>query len=113
MGSELPPLRGEAVADEVQLDGSRHLTIEAADDGRDVVATLHLIVDREQEVSEAEVTVTGPGGSWSAVLVETVEFEAGGALRLRGLFRGPEDEAIVVEAVEGEAGWYDVVVARD
>ncbi len=113
MALNVPPLRGEAVADEMQLDGSRHLTVRAIDASEEWEGTIHLIIDEEHNVREGELTVDGPGGSWSGALGEVLEFEPRGSLRLRALFADPDTEVapVVVEVGEEEAGTFHVNVA--
>ena len=111
----MPPLRGEPIADDVQLDGSRHLTIVAVDLDRAWVAEIHLVIDEERALREGEVSVEGPDATWSGALEDVLDFETRGYLRLRALFGDPDglEEPVVVEAEEDEAGTYHVLIAPD
>ena len=57
--------RGDALSDEIQLDGSRHLTIGANDETRAWACTLHLIFEAEGGLREGEIDVQGPGEAFS------------------------------------------------
>ncbi len=115
MALDLPPLRGEPVSDEVQLDGSRHLTVQAGDAGQQWLVTLHLIVDREHDLREGELTLEGPDAAWSGALEDVLDFEARGSLRLRALFCDPDagEEQVVVELEEDAGGSYHLLVVFD
>lgn len=80
MVAPLPPgplsLEGDAVSDETQLDGTRHLTIELADAAEDWLCTLHLILDAEGGRHEGELELDGPGDTvWTAALRDVDEWD--------------------------------------
>ena len=108
--TSLPPLFGEAVADEIQLDGSRHLTLEAVDADDVWRATLHLVIDEEKVVREGEMVLEGPikerlegpAEEWSGALAETLAFSAEASaadsgMRLRARFSDVDGVAWQVE----------------
>ena len=115
MNDSVPALRGDAVEDDIQLDGSRHLTIDASDVDREWFAVVQLVFDAERQIREGEVTLEGPGEPWSGAIQDILDLETNGYFRLRALFGDPEapEEAVVVEMEEDEAGSYHVIVARD
>jgi hypothetical protein len=69
-------LEGDAVSDETQLDGTRHLTIELADAEEDWLCTLHLILDAEGGQHEGELELDGPGDAvWTAALRDVDDWD--------------------------------------
>jgi len=105
----LPPgslsMEGDAVSDETQLDGTRHLTIELADDAEDWLCTLHLILDAEGGRHEGELELDGPGDAvWTAALRDVDEWDAAAdGATLTARFTSAEDGAWSAEVTLAEA----------
>lgn len=97
MQPDPPPLQGEAVMDERQLDGARHLTLDFAAAAGDWSVALHLVMDRDGAPREGELEIEGAGGVWSGALVRVEAVETAGPLRLRASFRA--DDPAVPERV--------------
>ena len=109
-----PPLSGQSVRDERQLDGARHLTLDLADATRDWSATVHLVLDRDGAPREGEIDIEGPGGIWSGAITGGEAVESEGQLHLRARFLGddPEDPERLIdlrEDMEGEGFRLSVV----
>lgn len=107
--------RGDALADEIQLDGSRHLTIGANDKTGAWACTLHLIFEAEGGLREGEIEVEGPGAAFSRALEDVLDLEAHGLLRLRATFGDPDTEVVplVVLVDQDEADSYRIIVDAD
>ena len=86
MDQTIPPLRGDAVQDERQLDGSRHLTVDMADPSGSWFCSLHCVVDREGTLREAELELETPDGPWSGDLDVVDRLSVAGPLRLLATF---------------------------
>ncbi|PZC49408.1 MAG: hypothetical protein DK306_000647 [Chloroflexi bacterium] len=86
MQSTIPPFQGEAVRDERQLDGSRHLTVDLVDSFGSWYVSLHSILDREGGLREAELELESPDGPWSGGLDVVEQISGEGPLRLRATF---------------------------
>ena len=107
---------GEAISDERQLDGSRHLEIEAKDSEHGGYLLLRLVVSREGDLVEGELEVESAGEAWSGALTEhgRVEFET--PLRVRARFGEVEGsgEGLGLDVVEGdEPGLFRVELRGD
>lgn len=86
MADEAIILTGDAVDDERQLDGRRHLTIDLVDESDEWFCTTHLIFGAKGGLDEAEIEVEGPGRIWSGVLQEVLALSEEGPLELRARF---------------------------
>ena len=98
-------LQGEAVSDERQLDGSRHLAIEAGDEAQGERVLLRLVISREGALTEGELEMEGGREAWW-----------GGLLRARARFGDPNVErgARWMEVMEGdEPGLFAVTLRSD
>ena len=82
----IPPLQGQAVQDERQLDGSRHLELELVDPLGGWLCSLHCILERDGAVREAELDLDSPDGPWSAGLDAVDRISTEGPLRLLASF---------------------------
>ena len=107
---------GDAIADETQLDGKRHLTLQLVDSLEIWLATVHLILDLEGGRHEAELELArGAEAVWSGALdgeaqVEA-DTEAGGGLRCEAVFHGEDGERVFLSVIESDAGYFDAVCA--
>ncbi len=111
-------LSGDAVSDETQLDGKRHLTLQLVDPFEVWLATLHLILDLEGGRHEAELELEqGDESVWSGVLDGEIRVGAqteddadlDGGLRCEAVFRGEEGDRVSVALSESEPGFFDAV----
>jgi hypothetical protein len=111
-------LSGDAVSDETQLDGKRHLTLQLVDPLELWLAALHLILDLEGGRHEAELELErGDESVWSGVLAGEIRMGAqteddadlDGGLRCEAVFRGEDDERVSVALSESEPGAFDAV----
>jgi hypothetical protein len=82
----IPPLQGDAVHDERQQDGSRHLELEMVDPLGRWLCSLHCILARDGTLREAEMDLDSPDGPWSAGLDVVEQISTEGPLRLLALF---------------------------
>ncbi len=86
MAITIPPLRGAAVQDERQLDGSRHLTVDLADPLGAWACSLQGVLDRGGALSEAELELETPDGPWSGGLAAVERVSREPPLRLLAVF---------------------------
>lgn len=86
MESTVPPFTGEAVQDERQLDGSRHLTVDLVDPFGGWFLSLHSILDADGGLREAELELESPDGPWSGALEAVERISREGPLRLLATF---------------------------
>ncbi len=108
---ETVEMQGDAIADETQLDGKRHLTVELADARGDWLCTVHLILDREGGEHEAELELEGPEDAvWSGAMVSLDVTELDESVELQGIFRADEGAAADLELREGEGGAFTATV---
>ena len=99
-------LRGDAVADERQLDGKRHLTMELVAGEATWLCTLHLILDTEGGRHEGELALEGPGEEvWVGGLDVVEDTAVEERVSLVGRFESEEGERLEVELEEGEGGY--------
>lgn len=107
-------LQGEAVSDERQLDGSRHLVIEAADAGQDGLVSLRLVISREGELAEGELEIARGEDAWSGGLLRQVRVDSDSPLRAHARFGDPNAERVArwMEVVEGDEPGLFVVTLR-
>ncbi len=101
MHAELWSLQGEAVFDERQLDGSRHLAIEASGEAQGERVLLQLVISREGELREGELEIEGERDAWSGGLLRQVRVDSDSPLHARARFGDP--------SVEREARWMEVM----
>ena len=80
MHAELWSLQGEAVSDERQLDGSRHLAIEAGGEAQGERVLLRLVISREGALTEGELEMEGGREAARARAFRRSERGEGGAM---------------------------------
>jgi hypothetical protein len=99
-------LRGDAVSDERQLGGKRHLTVELADSDGAWLCTLQLVLDSKGGQHEGGLELEGPGGEvWVGELrvVERAAVEERVSLQAR--FELDEDGWLQLALEEGEVAY--------
>ena len=109
-------LQGEAVSDERQLDGSRHLAIEAGGEAQGERVLLRLVISREGALTEGELEMEGGREAWSGGLLRQVRVDSDSPLRARARFGDPNVErgARWMEVMEGdEPGLFAVTLRSD
>jgi hypothetical protein len=110
-------LSGDAISDETQLDGKRHLTLQLVDPLDDWLVTLHLILDLEGGRHEAELELEhGDDAVWSGVLhgeavvdSQTEDADLDGGLRCEAIFRGEDGDRVSLALLESDPGAFEAV----
>ena len=98
-------LMGKAVADETQLDGCRHLTLELVDAADTWACTVHLVLDVEGSEHEGEIELDGSADDfWLGTLIDLTATELEDELSLHGVFRSDGGESLELELDEEAAG---------
>ncbi len=111
-------LSGDAVSDEIQLDGKRHLTLQLVDALGLWLATLYLVLDLEGGHHEAELELEhGDALIWPGVLDGEIRIGAqieddvdlDGGLRCKAIFRGENGIRVSVALAESKPGVFDAI----
>ena len=101
IGGELS-LIAQAVGDERQLDGRRHLEL-VGESSADVRATLSLIVTRDGEVEEADLALDTRRGEWL-----TPDIDDGAVEQLEPLEVALHGDEVEVSLAQREDGDFDL-----